>query len=115
MKTFLLFLVAILVTFQIMAAVTVSELRCEHQINPLGIDTLVPRLSWKIVDTEKTQGQHQTAYHILVATTPEKLANADVWNSGVVQSEQSHLVPCGFKLQSGQDYYWNVQVWDKDG
>ncbi|MDR2116888.1 MAG: glycoside hydrolase family 78 protein [Planctomycetaceae bacterium] len=117
MKTFLLFLTVLLVTLSttITAAVTVSELRCEHLTNPLGIDTPVPRLSWKIVDPDKTQGQHQTAYHILVATTPEKLAHADVWNSGVVKSEQSHLVPCGFKLQSGQDYYWKVQVWDKDG
>lgn len=51
----------------------------------------------------------------MVATTPENLTNADVWDSGIVKSEQSHLVSCGFKLQSGQDYYWKIQVWDKDG
>ncbi|MDR0610720.1 MAG: hypothetical protein LBG58_11465 [Planctomycetaceae bacterium] len=47
MKTFLLVLTAIFVTFQamVMASVTVSDLRCEHLTNPLGIDTPVPRLS----------------------------------------------------------------------
>ena len=33
-----------------MAAMTVGELRCEYALNPIGIDTLQPRLSWTLLD-----------------------------------------------------------------
>ena len=94
------------------------NLRCEHLVNPLGIDTETPRFSWKIHNTFYTQGQHQTAYRLLVATAPDKLkpGKTDVWDSGVVPSGQSHLVDYGgAALLSGGDYYWKVQVYDRGG
>ncbi|MDR2774378.1 MAG: glycoside hydrolase family 78 protein [Tannerella sp.] len=96
----------------------VEGLTCEYLVNPLGIDTETPRLSWKLTDTKHVRGQRQTACHILIATTPAKLRRneADVWNSGKVISTQSHLVTCeGAKLQSGGDYYWKVMVCDCNG
>jgi alpha-L-rhamnosidase len=50
----------------------VKNLRCEYQKDPLGIDAVNPRLSWLMEDGER--GQKQTAYQILVASTPEILA-----------------------------------------
>jgi alpha-L-rhamnosidase len=97
------------------AAPVAAGLRCEHNINPLGIDVETPRFSWRMDDPEHTHGQRQTAYRILVASSTSMLAvgKADVWDSGVVQSSESHLVPyAGKKLQSGGDYYWTVQVYD---
>jgi alpha-L-rhamnosidase len=85
--------------------------------NPLGIDAETPRFSWKISDPNHTRGQQQTAYRIFVATSPGKLKNgkADVWDSGIVASGQSHLVPYGgeSKLRPGGDYYWKVMVYDR--
>ncbi|MDR1373140.1 MAG: glycoside hydrolase family 78 protein [Dysgonamonadaceae bacterium] len=98
--------------------VSVSDLTCEYLINSLGIDTETPHFSWKIENHQSTRGQKQTAYRLLVASSSDKLKNnvADVWDSGVVESEQSHLVPFGGgKLSSCGDYYWKVQVFDKDG
>jgi alpha-L-rhamnosidase len=97
--------------------ISVSDLTCEYLVNPLGIDVDTPRFGWKISDLTNLRGQHQTAYHILVATTPDKLNNdnADIWDSGVVASEQSNPVSYnGHKLQSGGNYYWKVKVYDRN-
>jgi len=65
------------------AAITLRNPRCEYRANPLGIDAPKPRLSWIIGDPEsetsslKSQiprAQMQSAYQVLVASTPELLA-----------------------------------------
>ncbi|MDR1169539.1 MAG: glycoside hydrolase family 78 protein [Prevotellaceae bacterium] len=96
----------------------VEGLTCEYLVDPLGIDTETPRISWKLTDSKHVRGQRQTAFHVLIATTPAKLrdSEADVWNSGKVASTQSHLVACdSVQFQSGVDYYWKVRVYDCDG
>jgi alpha-L-rhamnosidase len=94
-------------------------LQVEYQTEPLGISTKTPRFSWKLSDPNFTQGQKQTAYQIFVASNKTLLSedNADVWNSGKVESDQSVLVPYGRtnNLKSSCEYYWKVQVFDKDG
>jgi hypothetical protein len=47
-----------------------SQLRCEYLENPLGIDVLKPRLSWKLEASPEARGLRQTAYQVLVASTP---------------------------------------------
>ena len=62
-------------------------------------------------------GQRQSAYRILVASTKENLDNdiGDIWDTGMLESRQSVNIPFnGFKLESGNRYYWKVKVWDKD-
>ena len=82
-----------------------QRLRCEHLVNPLGIDTRHPRLSWEVRASDPAaRGLAQTAYQVLVASSPELLAEgrADLWDSGRVTSDQSHLVPyAGAPLTSG--------------
>jgi alpha-L-rhamnosidase len=93
-----------------------ATLRCEYLENPLGIDSAKPRLSWQMRDSQRGAGQ--TAYQILVASAPERLAadKADLWDSGKVDSDQSVLVEyAGAPLASAADCYWKVQTWDKDG
>ncbi len=100
------------------SSVEVTDLRCEYRINPLGIDNTAPRLSWKMLDAERTRGQKQRAYHILVASQPEylKAGKADLWDSGKRLSGQSvNKRYEGAVLESNQDCYWTVRVWDKDG
>jgi alpha-L-rhamnosidase len=94
----------------------VSNISCEHLRDPQGIDAAAPRLSWILSSAER--GQSQTAYQVLVATTPQELAkdNGDIWNSGKVMSDRSVLVAyAGAPLRSGSAYYWKVRVWDRDG
>ncbi|KAA6330108.1 hypothetical protein EZS27_021151 [termite gut metagenome] len=118
MKFFILCFISITVFFSACSpesAITISGLSCEYLTDPIGIDIETPRFSWKLSDPAHKREQYQTAYRILVSTTPAKLKSdiADVWDSGIVASGQSHLVPYGgSKLQSGGDYYWKVVIYD---
>ena len=98
------------------SAVEISDLRCEYRANPLGIDAGKPRLSWIITSAQR--GERQTAYHLLVASTPELLAKGqgDCWDSGKVASDQQNQIEyTGQPLNSGVVCYWKVRVWDQDG
>ena len=98
------------------AGVSVASLRCEHLRDPLGIDAVVPRLSWVLESDER--GQHQSAYQVIVASTQEGLAEdrGDLWDSGKVDSNGSVLVPYGGTGLSSHDACcWKVRVWDKNG
>ena len=93
------------------------DLTCEYRTNPLGIDTAVPRLSWvnEAVHPE-ARAKNQTAYQILVATSPETLDadTGDLWDSGKVSSSESIQVPYeGCPLGSRRRAYWKVRVWDE--
>ena len=60
-------------------------------------------------------GAAQSAYRILVASSPALLAeeNGDLWDSGNVASDQSALVEyAGVTLTARQQCYWKVQAWD---
>ena len=95
---------------------TVSGLRAEYKEDPLGIDALQPRLSWRIV--EERRGVTQSAYQVRVASSERDLqANrALVWDSGRVASGESvQRVYGGPTLASGRRYYWQVRVWDDRG
>ena len=71
------------------------ELRVDNLKTPLGIDDPAPKFSWQLRDAAR--GAKQTAYEVLVASSPELLAQgkADVWNSGRVESERSMNVRYG--------------------
>jgi alpha-L-rhamnosidase len=94
----------------------VSTIKCEYEVNPLGVENLHPRLSWLI--TSKLRNQLQVAYQVLVATSPEKLLadKGDMWDSKKEKSDQSILVEYkGKPLQAGEKYYWKVKIWTSDG
>ncbi len=92
------------------------DLTCQYRANPLGIETTKPVLSWKLQSNKS--GQHQTAYQILVASSPDLLdeKSADMWNSGKVTSEQSIAITYkGKPLKSKEQYFWRVKIWDGAG
>ena len=93
-----------------------TGLTCEAMEQPLGIGVTQPRLSWRVNDSRR--GAMQTAYEIRVASSAEKLAQgqADVWDSGQVESSESVNVAYGGPaVGSRRRYYWQVRVWDGDG
>ena len=99
-----------------MSHLTLYDLRCESIRQPLGIQSQAPRLSWKL--HSDSPAVRQTAYHIQVASSAALLAaqQADLWDSGKVESEQSHLVPYqGSSLKARSLCYWQVTVWDNHG
>ena len=51
------------------ADVSVTGLRTEQMVDPMGLDTAVPRMSWRLESSQRNV--MQTAYRILVASSPE--------------------------------------------
>ncbi len=92
------------------------NLRCEYRQDPLGVDIASPRLSWQL--SSEVRGAAQSAYEIVVASTPAKLQSAhpDLWDSGRVSSDQSVQIPYqGVPLSSRTRCYWRVRSWDGHG
>ncbi len=92
------------------------HLRCELRPDPLGIDELQPRVSWRLNDSRR--GAAQTAFQVVVASELELLQGrtADLWDSGKIDSDQSVAVTyAGRPLVSRQRCWWRVRVWDQAG
>lgn len=109
-------LIFILSSYKCLAGIATQNLRCEMLYNPLGIETIHPRLSWQI--TGEDRNINQTAYRVLVASTPAKLAAnlGDLWDSHRVNSGESIMVNyAGNTLISRTTCYWKVKVWTNKG
>ena len=99
-------------------AFEVNALRAEYLDNPEGMDQRAPRLSWQLNALSDDRGIEQTAYRVLVATTPEQLAEnrGDLWDSQKVSSAQSNqIVYAGAPLRSQMQCFWKVMVWNESG
>ena len=113
MKKTLISLFISLIFFQTNAQI-LEKLRCEYQETPMGLEIINPRLSWQMKATNR--GAKQTAYQILVADNEADLKkdNGNVWNSGMVKSEQSLKIDyVGKPLESRKRYFWKVKIWNE--
>jgi alpha-L-rhamnosidase len=91
----------------------ISLATCESKINPLGVSLTDIHFSWQL--ESKKRNTAQKAYQLAIATTAENLQKKkfDVYNSGIVQTDQNILVSYNKKeLKPGTTYYWKVKVWD---
>jgi len=61
------------------------DLRCEYLVNPLGIDVVIPRLSW-ILGSD-SRARKQTYYQILISRIQKVLEQnqGNLWDTGKVQ------------------------------
>jgi alpha-L-rhamnosidase len=93
-----------------------SRLRCEYLVNPIGIDTPVPRFSWYLKHDQR--GRKQSAYQIIISSSPENAQEeaGDVWDSGRRESADNFSVSAvGPALSGSTVYYWRVRWWDASG
>ena len=88
--------------------VSVYDLTVEYRQNPLGIDEVQPRFSWKLRgDLPNTC---QQSYRIVVSGEHMH------WDSGKVESDRSVLVEyIGPALAPRTRYHWEVTVWTSAG
>ncbi len=92
------------------------QLTCEYLENPSVVDVQQPRLSWINVAAEGVRGQAQKAWQIRVSSSKDGLDQPDLWESGKQDSNQSTRIRYGGKsLQSRQECWWQVRIWDQDG
>ena len=95
---------------------TAAGLACEyrHADQAVDIDVDHPRLAWTLRCGRL--GAAQSAYRVLVASTPARLAadTGDLWDSGrVASAETIGVAYAGRPLVSLQRCFWKVQVWDE--
>jgi len=115
-KQAILLILFLLSLQQFYAQVSVTNLRCEMLVNPLGIDIREPRLSWQLSSDQRNV--QQTGYQIMVSSSKEKLQkdDGDIWNSGKQNSSQSiHVNYTGKPLLSATKYFWKVKVFTNKG
>ncbi len=92
------------------------DLKTDYRINPEGIDSASPSLSWRAESNER--GLSQSAFRILVANDLQLLASGsgDMWDSGMVKSGLSAGARyAGKPLISSRKYYWKVKTRDSRG
>ncbi len=88
----------------------IIDCKIEYRKNPLGIDVLKPRFSWKIESDKDNTLQEK--YQITVMRQDGTV----IWDSEEVNdSLMSEVVYGGRKLKAGTAYYWMVKVSDNHG
>ena len=96
--------------WSVSAQPAVSQLRCEHLTDPVGVDERQPSLSWVLTDDSR-RGVMQSAYEIRV-----RQGGRTVWQTGrVASSESAGVVYDGAPLAADTRYTWQVRVWDDRG
>lgn len=115
MKQILLSLSIALLLVSCTVNTRVYDLQTEYMTNPLGIEVLKPRFSWKTVSKE--DNWKQAEYQLMVATSEENLRMGILeYNSGRVKSDNSVGVEyAGEPVKPCQRYWWKVVVWDAEG
>ncbi len=92
------------------SSIQVTDLRTERLVQPMSIDTPSPRLGWRIEAT--MSDVTQTAYHLIVASTPEKAQalEGDLWDTRATTDQSQWIRYAGKTLRSNTRCYWRVQV-----
>ena len=94
---------------------TPVALRCEHLVNPLGLDAPAPRLAWQLADPRR--GAAQTAYQLSVGTDSAAVSQgrADTWAAPKTAAARQLVAYAGPALRPFTRYYWRVRTWDHAG
>jgi alpha-L-rhamnosidase len=111
MKRFAILLLAIIgfVSCDNNLNISIVNPNVEQQIHEQPLATNQPRFSWNYETTNNEEVQQN--YRIIVATTAENAQNGigDLWDSGVVPSNQMLYIPyAGKELKSRDKAYWKV-------
>ena len=114
MKKVVLAALAVVLPFTVMAMEdrNIQKMQCEHLDSPVGIDAGTPRLSWMLPDGVVKQ----TGYQVVVGTDSAGVASfeGNMWNSGIVESDDVLVRYSGIPLEPFTRYFWKVTAWDQD-
>lgn len=99
------------------APISITDMRTEGVLQPMGVEEAAPRFSWRYAATaEVPRGFRQSAYRLQVASSLEKLGQADLWDSGKqAGSDSLNILYAGKPLQSAARYFWQVTGFDVAG
>lgn len=105
----------LLISFQGFTQIKVTNLKCEHLRNPIGIDAVRPRFSWQVKSDQP--GFLQNAYQLVVGTEKDQVASGkgNFWEPETVNSSVIPVVYNGLELQPFTRYFWSVRVQAENG
>ncbi len=90
------------------------DLRTERERNPLGLDERIPLFGWKLAGSGRDRSQRGYRIRVVSEGDPRVDSSNAVWDSGVVESNDSVDVPyAGDALTSRTRYSWSVLVTDE--
>lgn len=95
-------------------SISVAKVTVNYFNNPLGIDDLEPRITWTM--SSNLRNKQQSAYQIKVASSQQALNHVEdlLWDTGkTVSNQNSNVRYKGKALKSGQQYYFQIKVWDE--
>ena len=92
-----------------MNKLSITGLKTEYRVNPLGIDAQLPRFSW-ILNSDQNDTVQET-YHLIITAD-----GSVVWDSGLVSGDESVLVEySGVPLRPRTCYNIALEVCDNHG
>ena len=103
--------ILIAVSFLLLSTIQAQplNLRCEYNINPLGIDVTTLHFNWE----NNVQNTHSinAGYRIMIASRPDLLVNdtPDIFDSSIHSADGHALTATNLPLRSYTRYYWTVR------
>src|ERR687891_232055 len=91
-------------------SVVVTDLRCEHNVEPIGVGTASPRLSWRLEATAGERDVVQQAWQVQVGS-----GDGVTWDSGRIDGRNQTLEYAGPALPSRAERWWRVRSWTTSG
>lgn len=87
-----------------------TQLRCEHAVDPIGVDVPQPRFSWVLEPkAPDDHGWSQSAYQIVVRAGEQELWNSEKWRA----VDCFDAIYAGPTLKPLQKLSWQVRLWDQ--
>ena len=92
----------------------ITNLKCEYLINPIGIDSQIPRFTWQLLNEEI--GSKQRAFEIIIGTDSLEISKGrgNMWESGRIDSGQPLISYGGVSLSAFTKYFWSIRIWDQN-
>jgi alpha-L-rhamnosidase len=109
----------LLICFQAVAVaifaqnISLSDLKTNYKINPMGVDASLIRFSWKLNST--VFQTVQKSFELRISTNESDIlkGNKLFWQSGKVESDQSvNVTYTGPQIKAKTRYFWQVRVID---
>lgn len=94
------------------------NLRADALSDPLSLQNDRPEFSWELRGATDAKNLSQSAYRLIVASSPNLLAKdeGDLWDTGKVLSSSTFGIRyAGSQLRSRGRAWWKVQIWDQAG
>jgi hypothetical protein len=88
------------------------NLSTEGQLDPARVRDTTPTLSWTYIPGDDGA---QAAYHLRVFSTRahQVAGGPTLWDTGIVESPQQHVIYAGEDLADYAMYFWSVRVRDE--